>query len=86
MLSGIVDTDSYRVPVNFPFIMNTPLGGEFNFDTKTPMVQVIPFKRQDWEMEVGTTDWNEWKSHQGVLGNSGDEAYKKNFHVKKKFT
>jgi|TARA_R110000764_G_scaffold127105_2_gene214834 hypothetical protein len=86
MLSGIVDTDSYRVPVNFPFIMNTPLGGEINFDTKTPMVQVIPFKRQDWEMEVGITDWDEWKGHQNVLGKSGDEAYKKNFHVKKKFT
>ena len=57
-----------------------------NFDTKTPMVQVIPFKRQDWEMEVGITDWDEWKTHQGVLGNSGDEAYKKNFHIKKKFT
>jgi len=50
------------------------------------MIQCIPFKRQEWEMEVGTTDWTEWDTHQNVLGSAGDEAYKKNFHIKKKFS
>jgi len=85
-LSGIVDTDTYRVPINFPFVFNAPVGEAYEFNTSTPMVQVIPFKRQDWEMEVVPTDWNEWKAHQNILGDAGDEAYKNNFHVKKKFT
>lgn len=85
-LSGIVDTDTYRVPVNFPFVLNLPKGEKYEFTTQTPMVQVIPFKRQEWEMEVGQTNWEEWRSHQTVLGKAGDEAYKNNFHVKKKFT
>ena len=85
-LSGIVDTDSYRVPINFPLILNIPVGETFTFDPTIPMVQVIPFKRQTWEMEVGETNWDEWKGHQNVLGGPGDEAYKKNFHAKKKFT
>lgn len=86
MLSGIVDTDTYRVPTNFPFLLNLKPGEEFDLTTETPMIQCIPFKRQEWEMEVGTTDWTEWDTHQNVLGSAGDEAYKKNFHVKKKFS
>jgi hypothetical protein len=85
-LSGIVDTDTYRVPINFPFVLHLSEGKSFDFTIKTPMIQIIPFKRQDWEMEISETNYDEWKSHQIILGNAGDEAYKNNFHVKKKFT
>jgi hypothetical protein len=52
VLEGVVDCDKYTAPVNFPFLMN---------DTKfeglipagTPMVQVIPFKRENWQMNLG---------------------------------
>ena len=85
-LSGIVDTDTYRVTVKFPFVFNLPVNETYSFNQSTPMVQVIPFKRQDWEMEVEKTNWDQWKAHQEILGKAGDEAYKNNFHVKKKFT
>jgi len=55
--SGIVDTDTYIPVVNFPFLLADP-----NFDgtvpAGTPIVQVIPFRRESWEMEtfVGTTE------------------------------
>jgi hypothetical protein len=52
ILPGIVDTDTYTAPVNFPFILN-----DWKFEgiipAGTPMVQVIPFKRDSWKMSIG---------------------------------
>jgi hypothetical protein len=53
ILDGVVDTDSYTATVNFPFVLN-----DSNFEglipAGTPMAQVIPFKRDDWKMELGS--------------------------------
>lgn len=61
VFEGIVDTDKYATPVLFPFVLN-----DINFEglipAGTPMVQVIPFKRDEWKMEMGT-DKNRIKSH-----------------------
>jgi hypothetical protein len=50
ILPGIVDTDEYYVPVNFPFVIN-----DVNFEglipAGTPIAQVIPIKRENWELE-----------------------------------
>ena len=52
ILPGIVDTDTYTAPVNFPFVLN-----DWKFEglipAGTPMAQVIPFKRESWQMSVG---------------------------------
>jgi hypothetical protein len=52
-LPGIVDTDTYTPPVNIVFTLTDP-----NFEglvpAGTPIVQVIPFKRESWEMSIGT--------------------------------
>jgi hypothetical protein len=52
ILPGIVDTDTYSSPVNFPFVINDP-----NFEglipKGTPIAQVIPIKREAWKMEFG---------------------------------
>jgi hypothetical protein len=52
ILPGIVDTDKYYAPVNFPFIVNDP---EFEglISKGTPIAQVIPFKRESWSMRFG---------------------------------
>lgn len=52
ILPGIVDTDTYTAPVNFPFVLNN---WEFEglIPAGTPMAQVIPFKRESWTMEIG---------------------------------
>lgn len=51
-LSGVVDTDTYDVPVNIVFVLSDP-----NFEglvpAGTPIVQVIPFQRESWKMEFG---------------------------------
>jgi hypothetical protein len=53
ILEGIVDTDKYDAPVNFPFVLK-----DKNFTgmipAGTPMAQVIPFKRDSWTMEIGS--------------------------------
>lgn len=53
ILEGIVDTDTYTAPVNFPMVINDP-----NFEglipKGTPIAQVIPFKREEWQMEIGS--------------------------------
>jgi hypothetical protein len=52
ILPGIVDTDEYFAPVNFPFTINDP---EFEglIPKGTPIAQVIPFKRDSWELQLG---------------------------------
>lgn len=56
ILPGVVDTDSYYAPVNFPFYLK-----DWNFEgtipAGTPIAQVIPFKRDDWQMNI-TDDEN----------------------------
>lgn len=53
ILPAIVDTDTYDIPINFPFIMNDrsftgiiPAG--------TNIAQVIPFKRDSFTMKIGS--------------------------------
>jgi len=49
-LSGVVDTDGYRQPVNFPFIIRKNFEGVI--EAGTPIAQVIPFKREPWKAEI----------------------------------
>ena len=49
-LTGIVDTDTYFQPVLFPFFMKNNFNGLI--PKGTPIIQIIPFKRDDWEMEI----------------------------------
>lgn len=49
ILPGVVDTDSYNAPVNFPFVLND-INYEGIIPAGTPMAQVIPFKRDSFKM------------------------------------
>ena len=55
ILPGIVDTDSYTAPVNFPFTLND-VEFEGLIPAGTPIAQVIPFKRESWSMGFGGKD------------------------------
>ena len=46
LLSGVVDTDAFETPVNFPFVA-TAADGVHVLPKGTPLVQVIPFRRDD---------------------------------------
>ena len=49
-LSGIVETDSFPAPVNFPFLIQKDFTGIIL--EGTPIAQVVPFKREDWKVDV----------------------------------
>jgi len=51
IITGVVDTDKYKSNVNFPFIW---MDKKFNgiIPQGTPLVQVIPFKRTEWNHKI----------------------------------
>ncbi len=51
VLSGVVDTDVYVSPVNFPFVAIAE-DGVHTLRKGTPLVQVIPFARHDEQHEA----------------------------------
>jgi hypothetical protein len=55
ILDGVVDTDTYTAPVNFPFVLND-IKFEGMIPAGTPMAQVVPFKRETWEMSIGDSE------------------------------
>jgi hypothetical protein len=52
ILPGVVDTDKYFSNINFPFVLNN-INFEGLIPAGTPIAQIIPFKREDWQMEFG---------------------------------
>jgi hypothetical protein len=48
--SGVVDTDKHPVVINFPFILKRDFKGVI--PAGTPLIQIIPFKRDDWESVI----------------------------------
>lgn len=51
ILEAIVDTDSYH-EVNFPALLNRPREQQV-IPAGIPLVQVIPFKRDEWQIDYG---------------------------------
>ena len=49
-LTGVVDTDKHPVITNFPFVVKEGFSGVI--PAGTPLIQVIPFKRDDWEADI----------------------------------
>jgi hypothetical protein len=52
IMPGVVDTDKYFAPVNLPMVINDP-DFEGLIPKGTPIAQVIPFKRDSWELQLG---------------------------------
>ncbi len=69
IISGIVDTDTFDVEVNFPFIVNGDKYPTLKTTIKrgTPYVQVIPFKRQKWKMKIDTLNNKQRKTTNFLL-------------------
>lgn len=82
---GIVDTDKYNHPVNFPFVLNDPKF-EGLIPAGTPIAQVIPFKRDSWNMKFGLKkekdkSYNIFRRLKAGFFN----VYKENYWSKKSF-
>jgi hypothetical protein len=82
---GIVDTDTYHAPVNIVFVLK-----DKNFEglvpAGTPICQVIPFKRDAWEMEIGTKkDVEAAKNAVTFIQSKFFDAYKTFFRQNKEY-
>jgi len=81
---GIVDTDEFNEPVSFPFIFsNTTNEEEYTIEAGTPLVCLMPFKRESWEHEILDYDKNNKTSV--LMKTIWREPYRKLMHRKKSF-
>jgi hypothetical protein len=78
LMPGIVDTDLHDIPVDFPGYLTS--SDPVNVESGTAIAQIVPFKREEWEMEILT------KPHKtSRLQFMFSSAYRKIFHNKKIF-
>lgn len=85
VMPGLVDTDQYFSPVNFPFTLDDP-SWEGLIPAGTPMVQVIPFKRDTWGMKFGgERDRADAEKNVGKLRSVWFNAYKRFYWSKKEW-
>lgn len=85
ILPGIVDTDTYEAPVNFPFVLDD-VSWEGLIPAGTPIAQVIPFRRDSWKMETG--DEKDRERQSGVtlrLRSLWWNSYKRQFWTRKQY-
>lgn len=84
-LPAIVDTDKYNPPVNIPFVLTDPKF-EGLIPAGTPIVQVIPFKRDGWVSKFGTEkDFKEQLSLTSKLRSRFFDSYKNQFRSSKEY-
>lgn len=71
VVAGIVDTDTYRSPIHFPFFA-TGDDGLHVVEKGSPMVQVIPFRRKDSELaaEIRAETATESETRTKILRNT----------------
>lgn len=89
ILPGVVDTDRYQTNINFPFLLDMKIGEELIIEAGSPMVQVIPFKREEYnhknflvhESNLLEKHW----SDQSVVFGKFKAAYKDFFWQRKKY-
>ena len=85
ILPGVVDTDTYLSPVNFPMIL-TNSNFEGIIPAGTPIAQVIPFKRDKWKMQIGgELQIKETEKLNNSLKTKFFDAYKTLFRQEKEY-
>lgn len=85
ILPGVVDTDTYTANINFPFVLNDPKW-EGTIPAGTPIAQVIPFKRESWEMRMGGIEEMKEKSKvEFLLKNKFFDRYKTLYRTPKEY-
>lgn len=86
--SGVVDTDTYNLSVEFPFQLTDSLINKdiFILEKGTPICQVIPFKRENWESSVIEFNEDINKKNIFLLKSKIVRSYKQQFWQKKNYS
>lgn len=84
LIDGIVDTDTYYGQINFPFIW-TGGDGEFFLRKGTPLAQVFPFVRYDFnKYQVKKIDYARERKTRNIIGTFLKNGYRKYYWHKRK--
>jgi len=83
IIDAVVDTDTYYNNVNFPFVW-TGGDGEFVVKQGTPIVQIIPFKREDHKLKIDLIDEEKKRILSSKLSTKIYDSYKQLFWHKRK--
>lgn len=86
VFSGVVDTDTFYSPINFPFLFKD---SSFKglIPAGTPIAQVIPFRRDGFSMKIGNNkDLAKALKSKSRLEVAITNAYRKIHHVKKRYS
>jgi hypothetical protein len=86
--SGVVDTDRYNIPVQFPFQITYNFKHEEDIliiPRGTPICQVIPFKREEWKSNVERYNKSKDKKNRLLYFSKIVNAYKSRYWSKKKY-
>ena len=87
LIPGVVDTDTYTLPINFPFYWIGSIKNQI-LKQGSPMAIVIPFKRESWKMKTSyydTSTMHHKKIVFSALGSKIFDNYKTKFWKKKSF-
>jgi hypothetical protein len=79
--SGIMDTDEWGIWGNQPFSLKKDFEGVI--PAGTPIIQVIPFKRDDWKSNIDDS-LTEWANIENIKSRSKFRGYYKNKYWKRK--
>ncbi len=85
LYSAVVDTDHHPVPTSLPFSLTNLSGEEIAIDKGTPLAQVMPFKREDWEMEVKEQSQDELLASVQLFYSKFSATYRKLFRQPKRY-
>jgi hypothetical protein len=82
-LPGVVDTDNHPISVQIPFFLKKGYSGVIK--TGTPIIQMIPFKREEWDSKVvfDPEQSEEWNIQWARASRQPKDKYKTNFREDK---
>lgn len=83
MIDSVVDTDKW--PQRFPYAFWIRKGFKGTIPAGTPMLHVIPFKRENWESHMVDADIDNVRELQSVMKTRFTNAYKRLWWTRKKF-
>jgi hypothetical protein len=85
IMPGIVDTDNFYMPLNILFtIKDMDINKPVKIASGTPLAQIVPFVRSEWEIEYKDIDEEEYITLEDNIGNI-EKHYSKDLWVKKIF-
>ena len=85
-IPAIVDTDCYNLSIALPFVCyENKIGKEIEITKGTPMAQIIPFKREKWQISIEEADHKQWENSQKELWNDPNNFYLKHIKQKKEY-